>query len=219
LTDAQRETLEQWLFEDGLGYEEALKRAQEEMGYEGSVWGLKRFYKRCAQERLLEEMVESAKEAKEICGAAVDTSLLAEASRRVLGQRFFATLREAGVEDAPKLGKLWVQAEANEVRRQRLEIQKAAQEVRRQRLEFEQQRWQYDVTEEAENILEGIMEFEKEREADRKAMEDPYRGNKLTNKIQRSLFPLVPAGKPLPESAEEEEAMNAKKRVSAHKCA
>ncbi|HEX4343643.1 MAG TPA: hypothetical protein VH255_09640 [Verrucomicrobiae bacterium] len=215
LTKEQRELLEQWLFEEGLGYDEAFAKAKSELGFEGSVHGVKRFYKRMAQERLLEEMLEASEEAKEICGASVDISLLSEASRKVLGQRFFQRLREQEVEDTTELGKLWVQAEANELRRQRLEVQKAAQEVRRQRLEFEQQRWQYEVTEEAEGILEEIMAFEQEREADRKAAADPYRFNKRTNKIRRALFQFGTVGELLPESAEEEAAMEGEK---ARKC-
>ena len=51
LTAEQRETLEGWLFDENIGYKEALERAQKEFGITSSLSSLADFYQRRARER------------------------------------------------------------------------------------------------------------------------------------------------------------------------
>jgi hypothetical protein len=51
LTPEQIEQLEDWLFEDKLGYKEVLEKIEKEFGVKGSQSGLSRFYQRLALER------------------------------------------------------------------------------------------------------------------------------------------------------------------------
>jgi len=52
LSPKQRRTLESWLFDEKLGYQEALERARKELGFKGAMSSLRRFYSRPSQERL-----------------------------------------------------------------------------------------------------------------------------------------------------------------------
>ena len=59
LTPEQADTLEGWLFEENLSYQDALERAQKEFGIGGSLTGLRRFYGRLAKERGRESLTEA----------------------------------------------------------------------------------------------------------------------------------------------------------------
>ena len=51
LTPEQTETLEVWLFEERLGYSQVLEMLKSEFGFETSLTGIRRFYKRLEMER------------------------------------------------------------------------------------------------------------------------------------------------------------------------
>ena len=70
LTPEQVETLEGWLFEENLGYKEALERVQKEFNVAGSLSGLRRFYRRLAMERSREDLAEMAS----VCADALATA-------------------------------------------------------------------------------------------------------------------------------------------------
>src|ERR1700722_20083584 len=59
LTNEQTERLEDWLFEDKLGYKDALEKMQKEFGVETSKSALARFYRRLALQRSEERRVET----------------------------------------------------------------------------------------------------------------------------------------------------------------
>ena len=50
LSPEQRETLEEWLFDENLGYEKTVKRVREEFGLETTIASVGRFYRRRARE-------------------------------------------------------------------------------------------------------------------------------------------------------------------------
>lgn len=54
----QRERLDDWLFEDGLTYEEVLRRAKEELGVTASLSSLKRYRQWAAQKHLLYQLTD-----------------------------------------------------------------------------------------------------------------------------------------------------------------
>lgn len=64
----QRETLERWLFEENVKYEEAVSRLWNDFGVRCSASGLGQFYQRVAQRRLLARIAENAGKASEIEG-------------------------------------------------------------------------------------------------------------------------------------------------------
>src|SRR5580698_9461278 len=70
LTPEQVETLEGWLFEENLGYKEALERVRQEFNVTGSLSGLRRFYRRLTMERTREELTEMAS----VCADALATA-------------------------------------------------------------------------------------------------------------------------------------------------
>jgi hypothetical protein len=60
LTTEQQGILERWLFEENVSFRQALARAKMEFAFEGSLSGLKRFYKRRVQARWLVEVLRAA---------------------------------------------------------------------------------------------------------------------------------------------------------------
>lgn len=52
MTAAQRETLEGWLFEENIGYQEARERLEKEFGMKASMRALSEFYQMTARQRM-----------------------------------------------------------------------------------------------------------------------------------------------------------------------
>jgi hypothetical protein len=152
LSQPQQEMMEQWLLEENLDYETTRERAETVFGFEGSASSVQRFCARKKQERLLWDLVESGKDAAQVGEALVSTGALRAAGLTVLAQQFFRRLRDAGITDAGVMGKLLLDAEANEIQRERNALLKDEQELRRQRLVFQQQQWQCDVVAEAKKL-------------------------------------------------------------------
>ena len=82
LTPGQRETLEDWLFEENPGYEKVLARAREEFGVEATMASLGRYYRRRAGERQVKEVVEAQAAADELNGPGITVPRLREAALR-----------------------------------------------------------------------------------------------------------------------------------------
>ena len=57
LSAEQRETLERWLFEENIGYREALERVKREFGVTTSMRSMSEYYKRLARLRMRREGV------------------------------------------------------------------------------------------------------------------------------------------------------------------
>jgi hypothetical protein len=57
LPQKQREEVLNWLFDEGLGYQAALKRARKQFGVKASVSSLRRYYNHVAEERRIGELV------------------------------------------------------------------------------------------------------------------------------------------------------------------
>src|SRR5579863_1696062 len=70
LTPEQTDTLEGWLFEEGISYKEALERVQKEFNLTTSLSGLRRFYQRLAGERSRESLTDTITVCVEAMGAA-----------------------------------------------------------------------------------------------------------------------------------------------------
>ncbi len=202
LSPAQQQKMESWLFEENLDYEATRKRAETEFGFAGSASSVQRFCARKKQERCWRELVESGREAEELSGAPVNMGAVRTSSLMLLAQRFFRQMRDEGIADAGVMGKLLMQAEANELRREQKEIQREGQQLRRERLEFQRQRWQYDLAEETARRLPELLELQKAHET----ANDPYAENKRLNAIRKQLFGSIGLPGLFPESAAEEAA-------------
>ncbi len=204
LSAEQQQQLENWLFDEHLGYDEALDRAKQELGFDGSRASLQRFYKYKAQERLIDELKESGQEAEEVEQSGVDTGKLRKSGMKVMAQRLFRQMRDEGIADVPLMAKLVLQGEANEIQREEKEIQRASLELRRQRLEFQRETWMHSHTDETEAEKESPEEAEA-----REAAEDPYAYNRRTNAMRKKMWGMEDLPDLLPESAEEEAALAA----------
>ena len=112
LSPEQRETLEGWLFDDQLGYEEALERARSELGYAGSRTSLQRFYHRTATARALHDVTTDAD------GEDAEEAL--RTGMRAIGKMFVRQVAEnpEGIKDWAVLARLLLHNEENGLRRE-----------------------------------------------------------------------------------------------------
>ena len=87
LTTEQRDMLEGWLFEEHLGYREALERVQKEFGIAASMASLGRLYQQMANERMQKEFVEVKATAGQITESPLDWEQLAGAGMALVAKR------------------------------------------------------------------------------------------------------------------------------------
>jgi hypothetical protein len=124
LSPEQRETLEEWLFEENIGYKEALERAQKEFGATGSIMSLARFYQRLATERMEREMAEVVETCERVQATKARVPQLKEAMMKLAGLRLvqLAVNSPEKVRKLESLTRLLVRNEALEIKRGWLEI-------------------------------------------------------------------------------------------------
>lgn len=124
LTPEQRELLEEWLFEERLGYADALARVEKEFGLQASLASMGRYYRRRARERQVTELVTAQVTADGLNNLPVSTDSLRTAAVKLVGK---AVLKLAGekpeqVEQLASLTKLLLESEENDIRRSRLKL-------------------------------------------------------------------------------------------------
>jgi hypothetical protein len=124
LTLEQREQLDEWLFEERLGYADALARAEKEFGLTASLSSMGRYYRRRARERQAKELAMAQLTADELNDLPVSTDSLRTAAVKLVGK---AVLKLAGeqpeqVEELASLTKLLLWSEDNDIRRPRLKL-------------------------------------------------------------------------------------------------
>jgi len=151
-------TLESWLFEEHLTFDDAFAKAKAELGFAGSRSGLHRFYQGKARERRLKDLEESAASAAEIGLSPGTEGTLRNSAMKLLAERFLRHAIEDGGMDMAAIARTLMQSEANEIQRQANEIKLAAQELRRQRLEFQRQAWEFAKI---EKVVEAVPKFDK----------------------------------------------------------
>jgi hypothetical protein len=124
LTTGQRETLENWLFEENLGYDKTLARAREEFGVEATMASLGRYYRRRAGERQVEEAVEAQAAADELNGLGITVPRLREAALKLVGKAALkvATEKPAEVQHLVSFTKLLLESEAHDIQRERQKL-------------------------------------------------------------------------------------------------
>ncbi|MDB6020171.1 MAG: hypothetical protein JWQ04_28 [Pedosphaera sp.] len=184
LSPENLQTLENWLFDAKLTYPCALERARRELGFTGSPSSLKRFYQRRSRERTVQGFREVCFGAETITQAPGDTALLRAAAMKMVGRLFLSRITETpeAVKDWEPLARLLLQSEDNELRRQ---MKSEENTIRRECLKFAQERFHYNVIEEAQKILPQL-------EALAEARKDPdtqfFDQSKYLNGMLRTLF-------------------------------
>jgi hypothetical protein len=125
LTAEQRETLEGWLFDEHLGYKEALERAQKEFGITSSLTSLADYYQRRARERTPSELAGLKDMIQKIEKAPVDRDALADAAMTLVAKRMVQLAVESPekVRELASLGRLLVANETQETRMSWLQIE------------------------------------------------------------------------------------------------
>src|SRR6266478_5062744 len=124
LTSAQRAKLEKWLFEESLGYAEAVARADKAFGVKGTVASMGRYYRRRAQERQPAELLEAQIAAAEVNDSPVKVENLRRAGMKLIGHLALkqAIERPGELEPLVRLTKLLLASEGNGVRQGRLKL-------------------------------------------------------------------------------------------------
>ncbi len=124
LSPEQRETLESWLFDENLGYAKTLERAQKEFGVEATIASVGRFYRRRAQERQVEELVEAQAAADELNELPVSAESLRAAAVKLVGKAVLKMVSEQPdrLEQLASLTRLLLDSEDNDIRRARLRL-------------------------------------------------------------------------------------------------
>jgi hypothetical protein len=125
LTAEQRETLEGWLFEENIGYKEALERVQKEFGLAPSLTSLADFYQRLAEERMHRELLGVKSMAGKIGKAGVDREKLGATAMTLVANRMLqlAVASPGKVKELASLGRLLVANEAQDIKRRWLELE------------------------------------------------------------------------------------------------
>jgi hypothetical protein len=124
LTAEQRDTLEGWLFDENLGYEKTVARAQSEFGLETTIASVGRFYRRRARERQVEELVEAQAAADELNALPVSAESLRAAALKLVGKAVLRLVSEqpGRLDQLASLTRLLLDSEDNDIRRGRLRL-------------------------------------------------------------------------------------------------
>jgi hypothetical protein len=203
LNDEQRELLEQWLFEERISFDAALDRAQQELGFQGSISSIRRFHEHVAGERTFRNLVVSQEQIEQLGNAPVSTASMRAAGMKVVAQLFFSAVVQSPerVREWSGMARLLLQSESNEIK---YRLKQEENEIRRQELAFAREKFHFDVMEKAQKALPEL-------QALAEANLPRYEKNRRMNALRRSVFgPRIP--EPLPES-EEEEAEMARQKV------
>jgi hypothetical protein len=140
LSAEQRETLEGWLFEEHLGYREALERAQKEFGITASVRSLAEYYQHLARERMTAQVGELKDVCKEMEVLDVDWERLGGTAIALVAKRAI----HLAVDSPDKVQEL--------VSLTRLLVADETLEIKKRWLEMEEERWDREVGK--ENAME-----------------------------------------------------------------
>jgi hypothetical protein len=124
ISPEQRETLESWLFEENLGYAKTMERVQQEFGIQTTLASVGRYYRRRAEERQVEELVQAQEMADEVNDLPVSVVSLREAAMKLVGKAILklASEKPEKLEELVPFTRLLLESEENEIRRSRLKL-------------------------------------------------------------------------------------------------
>jgi hypothetical protein len=123
LSAVQRNTLDDWLFEERLTYPKILERVQKEFGITGSRPSLCRYCDLRQQERALEDLAGADRTSKVLNGVKVNVTALRESSLKLIGKRLLmCALEGAAIGDLTGLARVLLDAQSREIQQERLEL-------------------------------------------------------------------------------------------------
>jgi hypothetical protein len=137
LSEASRELINEWLFEERIGVREAWKKATTELGFKGSYSSLYRFYQQTTQARLVDRLLATKQTVAQVAKAKVDAAKLHETAMALVGQLLLQRLTET-----PEAVKKWVPLmrlmQRQEELQHRREFKEKELEIRQSKLELAQ---------------------------------------------------------------------------------
>jgi hypothetical protein len=124
LSPDQRELLEEWLFDENLGYAETLARVQKEFGLNATMASLGRYYRRRAGERQVGELLDAQIAANELNDLPINTGELRSALIKLIGKAAFKLVNEKPehLSELVSVTQLLLDSEEIEIRRGRLKL-------------------------------------------------------------------------------------------------
>jgi hypothetical protein len=124
LAAGQQEQLEDWLFEEKLGYRVTLARVREEFGLEVSVASVGRICRRLARERQAAEVVDSERTALDMKELGIGTGNMREAAVQLVAKEVLRVNSEEPEEldRFESLTRLLLECERNELRWTRTQL-------------------------------------------------------------------------------------------------
>jgi hypothetical protein len=125
LNRQQRATMENWLFQDHLGYEETLARVQNEFGVKASRSSLARYYQRRLHERQTTDLIEAQAMADTVAAPESDANAMRTAAVKLIAKTALkiAFERPDRLKDLEALTKLLLINEDIEIRRSRVKLE------------------------------------------------------------------------------------------------
>jgi len=157
LTTEQVEQLEDWLFEEKLGYKEVLEKIEKEFGVKGSQSGLSRFYQRLAVERSQMGLVEMVGACVAATGAAQPSGVL-QAGLLTLGYKCavqFLVESPGKIREFTGLLRALTSAQALELKRVVFE----REEAKRKQSEMEAERKRQEEEEQRQKSIREMNEY------------------------------------------------------------
>jgi hypothetical protein len=165
LTPEQADSLEGWLFEEGISYKEARERVQKEFNLTTSLSGLRRFYQRLAGERSKESLTDMITVCVEAMGAAQPGVLAGGYLTLALKCAVELLTQSPGIKELTGLMRVMTSAQALEMKRIVFQREEAA--LKRRVKEWEEE--QVKKREQEQRIEEINEACRKAREEKRKA--------------------------------------------------
>ena len=126
LTPRQRETVDGWLFQDVLSYEEILGRVKNEFGVKSSFASLSRYYQRRSHERQSTDLVSVQAMAHTVTAPVADVNAMRMATMKLIAKLALKTAFESPhrLRDLESLTRLMLLGEDIEIRRSRVKLER-----------------------------------------------------------------------------------------------
>jgi hypothetical protein len=124
LTPGQLELLDEWLFEERLGYADALVRVEKEFGLQASLASMGRYYRSRSKYWQLMDLITAQRMAWEVNDLAVSTDDLRKATMKLLAKTVLklAVEQPEQLEQLVSLTKLLLESESNGIRRSKVKL-------------------------------------------------------------------------------------------------
>lgn len=147
LSPEDRETVEDWLFEENLGYAKTAERAKAELGLEITIASLGRFYRRRARERQVAELLQAQETANALNELPINAESLRSSAIKLVGK----SILQLAADKPDEIGQL--------VSLTRLLLESEENDIRRSRLKLAERYFHYEATEAARKDLPQLVAY------------------------------------------------------------